>query len=325
MTKDTAVDKRSHFTKNYGSSRFPHLGLPTFLIFLILLIAFLIAVAHFSVSLLREEIQRRTHELSVQLLFDQIEHKISERCRFISALSTNHYVRDAVGQLIPATSLELQIVLNTANETSHSQMVYLINREGMAIAGALTDGPPPKGYNYSFRPYFQQSLAGQTSIFAAQGAVSGVRSIFVSAPVYSHQDIEHPAGVIALQIPISEIEDLLYAQREKIALFSPDGVIFSSNQAEWIFKTIKPLSSRQKKRIAASRQFGQLSDAPLQVDLSRSEIVLERFQHYSSKRVLSSVDLEIVSFQKKNMLKWLSSVSGTFSPESWKPVRQESP
>ncbi len=70
-------------------------------------------------------------------------------------------------------------------ERLDADTLYLLDKEGTTLASSNYDKPISfVGENYSYRPYFQQAIEGQTGRYYALGSRSDKRGYYFSAPVY---------------------------------------------------------------------------------------------------------------------------------------------
>ena len=91
-----------------------------FVVFIVLLIVTLAGFGFWSVSLLREETQRRTHEQTVELLSKQVALVIDQRLQMLQALAKNQLILDAFRGGISFESPEVRLALQVANEVAHT-------------------------------------------------------------------------------------------------------------------------------------------------------------------------------------------------------------
>lgn len=276
-------------------------SLPVFLIFLVLLIGVLLTVRYYSINMLREEIQRNAHKLNTQLRSEQIGNIIQERMRVLSNLTKNQLVIDLLENEAQTIDSRLQIVLNTANQISDSEIIYVLNSEGTAIASAIIDAPLPTGHNYAFRPFFQRAMEGKTDIYPALGVVSGKRGIHLSVPVYGHTD-KKPSGVLILKIDITEVEDMIHNTEQKVAILSPDGIVFASNQPDWLYKSAKELNVEELEDIRETRQFDPFEISPLGLDLNAEDLIIQKERYFPAHAALKIKGWQLVALEKKNPL-----------------------
>ncbi|MDA3791203.1 MAG: cache domain-containing protein, partial [Desulfobacula sp.] len=294
------ISMRTSSSRNTGIRSFSTLS--AFIIFLLVLIPLLAATGYFSVSLLRKENQRETHELSIELLSKQIELIFGQRLRVIQTLAKDSLVIDVLKKKAESKGPRIQLFLNTANEVSHTDVIYIIDRSGTTMSSADIDGLSLIGFNYKFRPYFQKAIVGRIAMFPALGAVTKKRGLHLSAPVYD--GIQNtPIGVIVLKIGISEVEYLLKEKNDKIAVVSSDGIIISSNQPEWMFKAIRSIPEKTLERLKQTRQFGEVKIKPLGLNIyNKDRVLINRQSYYVARAPLSIPGWEIVSLQKKDPL-----------------------
>lgn len=132
--------------------------------------------------------------------------------------------------------------------------IYLMDRDGLTIAASNYADPASFiGQTYSFRPYFSAALSGAQGRFYAIGATTGQPGYFIADPVRDAQG--EIAGVIAIKIDLSALEDSWSRSGEQIILSNDDGVVLLSSAPAWRYRTLRPLSQSQRDAITASRQF----------------------------------------------------------------------
>ena len=133
--------------------------------------------------------------------------------------------------------------------------MYLMDDEGLTIAASNAKGPSSfKGQNYAYRPYFQEAQNGELGEFYGIGATTGIPGYFYAKAVRPPQI--DARGVIAIKIDLSRLQDDWQASGERIILANADGVVLLASNPKWRYKTLSALTSSQRDRILASRQFG---------------------------------------------------------------------
>ncbi len=126
-----------------------------------------------------------------------------------------------------------------------------------------------QGSTLAFRRYFQKAKQGHEDEFAALGAYTKKRGIYGSAPIRDGKG--RFLGAAVFRLPASRIEEKwLDSFPEPIALVSPEGVVFASNQSAWRLRVATTADSTAH-RVAKTRQYGD-SLAPLGFDLSRESV-----------------------------------------------------
>lgn len=119
--------------------------------------------------------------------------------------------------------------------------VFVLDPSGAVIAylgrasapgGADHLAVPP---NLSFRPYFAQAMRGKLATYVALGSNTGVRGFYMAAPIADHP-AQRPYGVIVAKMDFRAVDAMLATESMPMAVFSPEGVVFASNQPDWLFR-----------------------------------------------------------------------------------------
>lgn len=97
------------------------------------------------------------------------------------------------------------------------------------------------GKNYGWRPYFQGPMQGRDSMYAAFGSNSLERGFYISTPIPASgeaADRSTPAGVIVTKLGFLEIDQQLAKERLPVAVLSPEGVVFATNETPWLYQVM---------------------------------------------------------------------------------------
>lgn len=147
-----------------------------------------------------------------------------------------------------------------------AQAVFVVDRDG-AVASSWDDsGKPSTGLRVPFRPYFQMAMRGNDNVYAAVSLSRGERTLYFAAPVYAGLSrAGAPIGAVAARTGMDKVDRLLSAVSGAALLLSPQGVVFASNQKQWLDRLAGPVTSERVAAIRALRQFGATfeSKAPL--------------------------------------------------------------
>ncbi len=137
--------------------------------------------------------------------------------------------------------------------------IYLMDRTGLTISAsnAASDNSFV-GQNYAFRPYFKDAFNGALAEFYGIGATTGVPGYFYAMPVGAGPD-----GVVAIKLDLSALQSSWQASGERIVLSNADGVVLLASDPEWRYQVLEPLTTDQRDRILATRQFGKEQLTPL--------------------------------------------------------------
>ncbi len=152
--------------------------------------------------------------------------------------------------------------LNAVQCTLDVALVYVMDSRGKVVASSFSpEEESLTGHAYPFRPYFTQAMAGRPYLFPAVGVTTGRKGIYFSAPVVAGTG-QQPVGVVVIKTRSEVIDAYLSAKPTKmdLMLLSPDGVIFASTQAEWQFRSSRPIAEARLRELRSNRQF---SDHPL--------------------------------------------------------------
>ncbi|WP_297308512.1 ATP-binding protein [Neptuniibacter sp.] len=150
---------------------------------------------------------------------------------------------------------EASLYLQQVNDSIGAADVYLMDTVGTAISASnWKEERSFVGKNYSFRPYFKDAMEGKEGRYFALGTVSKKRGYYFSYPVQDVQ--ENIIGVVVVKIDLNEIESDWNDPDLDILVTDEDGVIFISTREDWKFRTLRPLSQVDIKRIAESLRYG---------------------------------------------------------------------
>ena len=193
-----------------------------------------------------------------EVLANQISSFLAQNQKPVDALASLGELQQALAQPDEANLAAANQLLDKFKRSLEVDVCYLLNRQGLTIASSNRNSPDSfVGHNFSFRPYFQQALAGQAAKYLALGATSKKRGAYYSHAVYPPAG--GPAlGVAVIKAPISLLESNLNlgGEEEAALLVGPHEVIFSTNRVGWLNKTLWPSSLEDWEAIARTRQFG---------------------------------------------------------------------
>ena len=203
---------------------------------------------------------------------------------------TSHLLKQAALGQLGRDAPAVLTLLGAARDRFGAQGVYLIAADGAIVAHATT-GPSSTGQNVGFRPYFQQALAGRSNVYAAVGAFSHERGLYVAAPLHAGTSSPSPVlGVIMVKLPLAPIDAMLARAGMPALLLSPQGVAIASTRGEWLYAMTPPLEQQRIDGIAALRQFGRQFDngvaSALPFDVGQPQVVIDGAAHALEQRSL---------------------------------------
>lgn len=148
--------------------------------------------------------------------------------------------------------------INGLLETSD---IYVMTPDGNTIAASNYEKPATfVGQNFSYRPYFQDAIAGKASRFYALGIMSMKRGYYFASPV---EVAGKTLGVIVFKVDIETIESSWRGGEYKIFVADPEGIIFMTGAPEWLYAGILPLDGPRLARTQASRRYAEAALHPL--------------------------------------------------------------
>jgi PAS domain S-box-containing protein len=187
----------------------------------------------------------------------------------LATMSDNQSVQDTLGGLAPTDNPEVLLSLGLLQQVVKADLIYLLDANGLTLACTPFGSDTHEtltGQNYAFRPYFREIIQGKRSqaFYAALGVSTNERGLYLATAIMHNQNI---VGVIVAKMGLCQIDKELAKINSPIALISPEGIIFASNQDDWLFKAAWPLNAEQMQGLQESRQFANQKLPPLQPQL----------------------------------------------------------
>lgn len=175
---------------------------------------------------------------------------------------------DDIKQLVsdpgnPALRDAANTYLKEINSLLESSDIYVMRMNGDTIAASNYDGPTSfVGENFSYRPYFQDAVAGRQARFYALGTTSLKRGYYFASPIRVNNTV---SGVIVFKVDIDSIEASWKGGEYKILVSDPEGIIFMTGSPEWLYSGILPLTDERLQRTQASRRYAEAVLKPLPI------------------------------------------------------------
>ena len=143
--------------------------------------------------------------------------------------------------------------LKDINKLLASSDIYVMKPGGETIAASNYDGPVSfVGENFSYRPYYQDAIQGRQGRFFALGTTSLKRGYYFSAPVGIRGEIK---GVVVFKVDIDAIEASWKGDDYEILVSDPEGIVFMTDQPDWLYAGLLPLTPDRLARTEASRRY----------------------------------------------------------------------
>ncbi|QIG52631.1 sensor histidine kinase [Nordella sp. HKS 07] len=206
-----------------------------------------------------------TLRLAVAVLRGQMS-----RYQALPALIADHY--DIQALLAEPQNAALRAKANAylkgINGLLASSDIYVIKPGGETIAASNHDGPVSfVGENFSYRPYYQDAIEGRQGRFFALGTTSLKRGYYFSAPVTTGGEVK---GVVVFKVDIDAIEASWKGDDYEILVSDPEGIIFMTDQPDWLYAGLLPLTADRLARTEASRRYANAKLRELPVTRSRT-------------------------------------------------------
>ncbi len=201
----------------------------------------------------------KTTAIERTLLYKSTLNNAINRLRYLPLVISRHPV---ISDLLEKHQglADARTYLSSINTASNGAVIYVLDKTGRTIASSNWQQPKSfEGNNYSFRPYFQQALAGGEGRLFAIGVTTKRAGYFFSRPVYSRQQANIVLGVVVVKVELEQLQSEWEEGGENVFVTSKDDVIILSSNPDWTYKTTKPLSIKTREKIAASRIFEEQS------------------------------------------------------------------
>ncbi len=249
--------------------------------------------------------------LTALSIFHQFETESFEQLSFSTSISLTEKTNSAILQSkaeveILAKNLHIASVLSSGTGEENNlvlpiltvtkdllkaSIVYIMDRDG-TTTHCTKYGPEKSktltGKNYKFRPYFQQAMMGKSCIYLALGVTTGKRGIYYSTPIRERKD-QPPIGVLVIKKSLSYIDACIKnTPASEVLLISPDGVVFSATNKEWMYKRTLSLSPEKLKLLKQIKQFGNQPLSSMPFSLDKKDVVIdgEKYQILSQKSMI---------------------------------------
>jgi PAS domain S-box-containing protein len=186
-----------------------------------------------------------------------LAHLLSEYHKPVKILAGMQELQELLSKPGPGALKAANRILDHFTNTLQADVCYLMDNRGNTVASSNRNDPDSfVGQNFSFRPYFQMAIMGQSASYLALGTTSGKRGVYFSYPVYGYGK-ESPDGIVVIKGSIEMIErEVGFTHDEIVLVTDPNGMIFISNRPDWLYHTAWQISQETASEIASSRQFG---------------------------------------------------------------------
>jgi len=156
--------------------------------------------------------------------------------------------------------------LERINRLTGASTLTLVDRAGVGLAASNWAEPASNiGYDYSFRPYYQQAVAQGHGDFYGVGVTTGVPGYFLAQALSDAQD--RVQGVVVVKIDLAVLEREWAQSRDRVLLSDAQGVVFLANRPQWRYRALAPLPPTVRSALAATQQYADQPLPPLRARL----------------------------------------------------------
>ena len=223
--------------------------------------------------------KRDDYEHDLKMVRLALMDNIVEAERFVKILSNSPLIIPAFLSKTLQNIDQANAFLDVFSETGPESVFYLMDLQGLTIASSNRDRPDSfLGRSYAFRPYFQEAIQGSAGRYWALGVTSNELGYYASFPVR-----DQAGKIIGVAVVKRTLIDLKAAvSQNQFGLFiDPHGIVIMSNRPDMVLKSLWPLSNEIKRKLIASRQFGNGPFPPIlpQKPSDKNEYLLEGKRH----------------------------------------------
>ncbi|MCP4718085.1 MAG: PAS domain S-box protein, partial [Desulfobacteraceae bacterium] len=254
----------------------------------------------FGMEYLRREAQHRGQKIVTQQFADKINTDVITKLGGAAqSLAKSREIIDLILGKTLADTPKILVALETAKIIFSASIVYIMDGNGTVISCTpYESGQTLTGKQYQFRPYFSGAMKGKNMVYAALGTTTKKRGLYFSSPIY-HDKSQSPAGVVVIKISLLSIDKLFKSFNDPALLLSPDGIIFASNQREWLFSTAFPIRNDTREMIRKTRQFNDKDLLPLFVTFEKNLVTFNDIEYSVARHGVAAMDgWAILTLQK---------------------------
>jgi len=144
-------------------------------------------------------------------------------------------------------------LLEELRNRSGSDVIYLMGADGKTLAASnWATADHFIGRDFSFRPYFQQAMAGQRAQFFGLGTTSSKRGYYFGAAIHEGNKV---LGVLVVKIDLDHTETLWGQSPEQLLVTDAFGVVILTSRPDWRFRATRPLSESEQEQIRLHRPY----------------------------------------------------------------------
>ncbi|KRW93859.1 ATP-binding protein [Paracoccus sp. MKU1] len=181
--------------------------------------------------------------VSAQSRVQTLESVLAKQRAVATVLSDDAAVRQALADPSPANVSRVSQKLERLQEQTSSAVIYLLNRDGVAIAASNWHDPDSFiGSDYSFRSYFSEALLRGEATQFALGTVSNRPGLYLSHDVPSEGG---PPGVVVVKVEFDAMEQGWTRAAETTLVTDATGQVILTSLPGLRFGPLPPVAAGQ--------------------------------------------------------------------------------
>ncbi|MFT3973616.1 MAG: ATP-binding protein [Amaricoccus sp.] len=151
-----------------------------------------------------------------------------------------------------AAERRLDAKLDAIATAAGASVIYLVDRDGVAIAASNADQPESfVGSGYAFREYFTRAMADGTAMQYALGTVSHRPGLYLTRRVES---VLGPLGVVVVKVELDELEARWRAGGLVVVANDAAGTVVATTEPDWRFGVVPDASPGDRLPIPIAAQ-----------------------------------------------------------------------
>lgn len=210
---------------------------------------------------LRESAARSAEQLG--LYAASLQSMIDRYRTLPTVLALDPELRQALRAPIDAgTSERLSRRLEVVNGAAHTSTLTLLDRQGIGVAANNWQLPGSNvGFDYRFRPYFQQAMRGDAGSFYGIGVTTGVPGYYMTQAV--HDDDGSRIGAVTVKVELGELEQEWQKAADVVLISDAHGIVFLANREAWRYRQLRELGPAERDELARTQQYAGQRLKPL--------------------------------------------------------------
>jgi diguanylate cyclase (GGDEF)-like protein/PAS domain S-box-containing protein len=212
-----------------------------------------------------------------QLAIQRLTFEIQEAQEAVRAMAGSPWIAPALEARSPQALAQANAVLDRYHQRFGAAVAYLMDASGTTIASSNRGDPDSfVGKTYSFRPYFQDAMAGNAGRYFALGVTSKMRGFYASYPVQNPEG--KILGVAVFKMTLNRFQKEL-GEFDPAFLIDPQGIVFVASRPDLDYYSLWPVAATDPAAFKAqygTDHFTPIFSQPL-VDEARVEFADKRY------------------------------------------------